>query len=73
MAGMIEVKRYLRADGWPTRYWGVYLNGDLLAVVLYRKGAEAVAALIVQLKSEGRPHHPKDRRRREWQRPSRPG
>jgi hypothetical protein len=42
----IEVARYRKPDGWPTRYWAVFVNGDLLAVTLYRKGALAVAAAL---------------------------
>ncbi len=44
---MIEVKRYRKPDGYPSRYWGVYVDGELLAVVLYRKGALAIANLIL--------------------------
>jgi hypothetical protein len=44
---MIEVKRYRKPDGYPSRYWGVYVDGELLAVVLYRKGALAIADLII--------------------------
>ena len=43
---MIEVKPYLKADGYRTRYWAVYVDGELLAVVVYRKGARAIAELI---------------------------
>jgi hypothetical protein len=42
----IEVSKYRKRDGWPTRYWAVFVNGDLLAVTLYRKGALAVAAAL---------------------------
>lgn len=35
---MIEIRRYRR-----TRHWAVYVDGELLAVVVYRKGAEAIA------------------------------
>ena len=42
----IEVARYRKRDGWPTRHWAVFVNGDLLAVTLYRKGALAVAAAL---------------------------
>ena len=44
---MIEVKRYRKPDGYPSRYWAVYVDGELLAVVLYRKGAQAIADLIL--------------------------
>ena len=36
----IDVTRY------GDRTWAVYLNGDLLCVTVYKKGAEAVRALI---------------------------
>jgi hypothetical protein len=42
----IEVSRYLKSDGYPSRYWAVLIDGDLLAVTLYRKGAEAVAKAL---------------------------
>lgn len=42
----VEVARYRKPDGWPTRHWAVFVNGDLLAVTLYRKGALAVAAAL---------------------------
>ena len=45
----VEVKRYRKPDGWPTRHWAVYVDGELLAVTLYRKGAEAVAARLLDL------------------------
>ena len=38
---MIEVKRYRKPDGFATRYWAIYVDGELLAVTLYRKGAQA--------------------------------
>ena len=42
----VVVARYRKPDGWPTRHWAVFVNGDLLAVTLYRKGALAVAAAL---------------------------
>ena len=42
----VEVARYRKSDGWLTRHWAVFVNGDLLAVTVYRKGALAVAAAI---------------------------
>lgn len=45
---MIEVMKYRKADGFTTRYWAVYVDGDLLAVMLYRKGARAVADLLMR-------------------------
>lgn len=44
---MIEVKKYRKHDGYVTRYWAVYVDGDLLAVMLYRKGAQAVADMLM--------------------------
>ena len=38
---MIEVKRYRKPDGYATRFWAIYVDGELLAVTVYRKGAEA--------------------------------
>ena len=45
---MIEIRRYRH-----TRHWAVYVDGELLAVVVYRKGAEAVANKIRELASTG--------------------
>lgn len=42
----VEVEKYRKPDGYATRYWSVLVNGELLAVTLYRKGAEAVARAI---------------------------
>ena len=42
----VEVTRYRKADGYATRYWSVMVNGELLAVTVYRKGAVAVAQAI---------------------------
>ena len=38
---MIEVTKYLRS-----RSWAVYLDGELLVVTVYKKGALAVAATL---------------------------
>lgn len=35
---MIELKRYRKPDGYPTRHWGIYVDGELLAGVLHWKG-----------------------------------
>ena len=40
---MIEVRKYRN-----TRFWAVYVDGELLAVVVYRKGARAVADLVLK-------------------------
>ncbi len=42
----IEVQKYRKPDGYATRYWSVSVDGELLVVTLYRKGAEAVARAI---------------------------
>lgn len=42
-SGLVEVKRYVKPDGWVSRYWAIYVGGELLAVVLYKKGAVAIA------------------------------
>ena len=49
---MIEVKRYRKPDGYATRYWAIYVDGELLAVTLYRKGAVAIVALIVKIRAK---------------------
>ena len=49
MDSPIEVRRYVRADGWATRHWAVYDGGELLAVVVYKKGAQAIADRIRDL------------------------
>jgi hypothetical protein len=50
----VEVAKYRKPDGYLTRYWSVNVDGELLAVTLYRKGAEAVARAITHLNQE--PH-----------------
>ena len=48
---MTEVRKYRKPDGYATRYWGIYIDGELLALVLYRKGAQAIADLIERTRS----------------------
>jgi hypothetical protein len=48
MGGMIEIRKYRKPDGYATRYWGIYMDGELLAVVLYRKGAVAIAEMLMK-------------------------
>jgi hypothetical protein len=43
---IIAVEKYRKPDGYVTRYWSVMVDGELLAVTLYRKGAVAVAKAI---------------------------
>ncbi len=42
----VAVEKYRKPDGYATRYWSVIVDGELLAVTLYRKGAVAVARAI---------------------------
>jgi hypothetical protein len=42
----VEVQKYRKPDGYATRYWSVTVDGELLAVTVYRKGAMAVANAI---------------------------
>jgi len=42
----VQVTKYRKPDGFTTRYWSVIIDGELLAVTLYRKGAVAVARAI---------------------------
>lgn len=51
MGVVIEVKPYRKPDGYRTRHWAVYVDGELLAVVLYRKGAQAVADMIQKFRT----------------------
>lgn len=43
MSASLSITRYGR------RNWAVWLNGELLAVTVYRKGANAVAQTITRL------------------------
>ena len=42
---MIEIRKYRR-----TRFWAVYVDGGLLAVVVYRKGAVAIADMLGKMR-----------------------
>jgi len=48
----VEVEKYRKPDGYATRYWSVMVDGELLAVTLYSKGAEAVARAITNPNSD---------------------
>ena len=50
----VEVAKYRKPDGFATRYWSVIVDGELLAVTLYRKGAVAVARAITNTNQD--PH-----------------
>jgi hypothetical protein len=55
-----EVTRYQTPGGRRTRFWAVMLDGELLAVTVYRKGARAVAAAInsMELRASAPPVNP---------------
>ncbi len=42
---MIEIRKYRH-----TRHWAVYVDGELLAVVVYREGAEAIADMLRKMR-----------------------
>jgi hypothetical protein len=42
---MIEIRKYRH-----TRFWAVYVDGGLLAVVVYRKGAVAIADMLTRMR-----------------------
>ena len=42
---MIEIRKYRH-----TRFWAVYVDGGLLAVVVYRKGAVAIADMLMRMR-----------------------
>jgi hypothetical protein len=48
----VSVEKYRKPDGYATRYWSVIVDGELLAVTLYRKGAVAVARAINNTNSD---------------------
>ncbi|MBX7209859.1 MAG: hypothetical protein K1X78_16195 [Verrucomicrobiaceae bacterium] len=50
MSARLTITRY------GSRYWAVWLDGQLLAVTLYKKGAQSVASAITQFSA----HHGKE-------------
>ena len=50
MSHVVSITRY------GSRHWAVWLDGELLAVTLYLKGARAVASAITKLST----HHGKE-------------
>ena len=42
----------LHVTKYGSRNWAVYLDGDLLAVTVYKKGAIAVAETVASLRAE---------------------
>jgi hypothetical protein len=39
----IEIQKY------GFRHWGIYVDGELLAVTLYKKGAKAIETLLLKI------------------------
>ncbi len=50
MSERLTITRY------GSRYWAVWLDGQLLAVTLYKKGAQSVASAITRFST----HHGKE-------------
>ena len=53
---MIEIRKYRKPDGYVTRYWGIYVDDELLAVVVYRKGAMAIAEMLLRERNRKEAH-----------------
>jgi len=49
---MIEIRKYRH-----TRFWAVYVDGELLAVVVYRKGAATIAELLRKMRFSKEVNH----------------
>jgi hypothetical protein len=45
---MIEVKCYRKYR--QSRHWAAHVDGELLAVVVYRKGAVAIADMLMRMR-----------------------
>ena len=43
-------KAIRRGDAKLAGYWAIYVDGELLAVTLYQKGAQAIADLIMKMR-----------------------
>jgi hypothetical protein len=50
-APVVTIALYRKPDGYETRFWAVYVDGELLAVTVYRKGAQAIADLILSTRA----------------------
>lgn len=61
---LIKVGPYMKPDGFKTRHWAVYVDGGLLTVTLYRKGANAVAEFIQTLLDTMKPNDAPKRKSR---------
>ena len=48
---VVTIARYRKPDGYETHSWVVLLDGELLAVTVYRKGAEAVRRMVLEARS----------------------
>lgn len=49
MQDNLTISPYRKGDGWKTRYWAVHIGEELLAVVVYKKGARAVVEKLRSL------------------------
>jgi hypothetical protein len=54
----IEIKPYVAKGGYTTRFFGVYEDGNLLTVSVYKKGAEVIANRPIELKRAAQPIDP---------------
>ena len=52
----VEVRPYLKPDGWKTKYWGVYVDEALLGITVYKKGAVAISTLLDELQQQNIRH-----------------
>ena len=49
MPGTVHLSDRLRVERYGgSRYWALYLDGELLAVTVYKKGALAVAMVLLR-------------------------
>lgn len=53
MQDNLTISPYHKGDGWKTRYWAVHIGEELLAVVVYKKGARAVVEKLRSLAGNG--------------------
>lgn len=45
--GIVHLSDRLRIERYGQRHWAIYLDGNLLAVTVYKKGALAVALMLL--------------------------
>jgi hypothetical protein len=53
MRNDIQITKYPQAQGKAARFWAVIVAGELLAVVVYKKGALAIADKLRQAAADG--------------------